>query len=592
MTFRQTATLCLLLAELSACTPAPPRAVGDWNGLITTSTGELPLIVHVRSAAPDGGNSLESPEQSPGELIPIRVTAATDDALAFDVPSLKASYKAGWNATANQWSGEWMQSGYHLPLNLSAGPGNTVVKGLDGTWQAKVVRPTGTFRLILRIETKGRGTSIKFDAPDAGATNLSVSPFQRSDRHITFGIPATGARFDGRLEQGDIAMVGTWTFPQQPPTAVTFSHVNAPKGMSTAAATSPPYAVRTISIANKAAPGVVLACTLTTPLRQAPFPVVAFATGSGAQDRDEAIYGHKPFAAIADDLSRKGFATLRCDDRGVAASTGTFNDATTLEFASDLNAQVAFLQSRSDMRPGAIYLLGHSEGALVSIIAAGANPHIGGLVLLGAPGTNLREVLLVQRRMIGEAQGQTAAVLAETLPIVERILDAVAASEGQADAEKRIRAILTPDVRAKLRLNVANAELFVQQMASPWMRQFLRLDIPGFLSRVRAPVLALAGSLDRQVEPTSNLDALRSGLTQTRDVTLRVLEGLNHFMQRARTGAPSEYASITEDINPSALQAISEWLLRHETIPAIDSPHAPSAATHDADQKRETGPAR
>jgi hypothetical protein len=212
-------------------------------------------------------------------------------------------------------------------------------------------------------------------------------------------------------------------------------------------------------------------------------------------------------------------------------------------------------------------------------------------VLLGAPGTNLRELLLVQRRMIGEAQGQTAAWLAETQPIVERIFDAIAASDSQADAEKHIRDILTSEARASLRLNAANAELFVQQMASPWMRQFLRLDIPRFLSKVNVPVLALAGSLDRQVEPTSNLDALRSGLTQTHDVTLRVLEGLNHFMQRARTGAPSEYASITEAINPAALQEIAEWLQRRAGVSRNDPATAPNAATRGGGQTGETAPA-
>jgi hypothetical protein len=560
MTFRRTAALCLILATLTACMPVPPRAVGDWNGIMSTPQGEFPVVIHIRSAGPDTGNKLESPAQAPGDMTPITITTASDDRLDCDVPSLKASYRSSWNAPTSSWRGDWKQSGYRFPLTLWEGPGTAAVQGLDGTWQAKVTRPNGTFRLILRIETRANSTSIRFDAPDAGVSDLAVSPFQRKGNRIIFGVPSTGARFEGTLSDGSGAMTGNWTFPQQPQTSVTFART---AGAANGAPSPATYRSAGLSIANPQSPDVTLACTITTPDMPPPFPTVVFATGSGAQDRDETMYGHKPFAVIANELTRQGFATLRCDDRGIGQSTGTFETATTLDFASDATAQVNALLSRPDTRPDAIYLLGHSEGALVSVITAGQDPRVAGLVLLGAPASNLRQMLLAQHRMIGETQGQGAVWLTRTQPVLEQVFDAVTGASSQPDAETRLRGVLTPKARDILHLSPSDAELFIRQMASPWMRTFLRLDTRALLAKVRVPVLALAGSLDRQVEPASNLDALRKGLTGSADVTVQQLEGLNHFLQKATTGAPAEYASIPETINPAAMEAITQWLKRH-----------------------------
>lgn len=560
MTFCRTAALCLILATLTGCMPSPPRAIGDWNGIMTTPQGEFPIVIHIRSAGPDNGNTLESPAQAPGEVTPITVRTASDDRLDFDIPSLKASYRSAWNAGTTTWVGEWRQSGYRLPLNLAEGPGSAAVQGLDGTWQAEVTRPNGTFRLILRIDSVANRTLIRFDAPDAGVSNLAVSPFQRKGNSITFRVPATGALFEGTLSEHADALAGLWRFPQQPPTRVTF--VRKP-----GAANHPPAPAAnhstTLRIPNPLSPDVALACTMTTPDHPPPFATVVFATGSGGQDRDETMYGHKPFAVIANELTHNGFATLRCDDRGIGQSTGAFETATTLDFASDVNAQVNALLSRHDTRPDAIYLLGHSEGALVSVIAASQTPRVAGLVLLGAPATNLRQMLLVQHRMIGETEGQGSTSLDQTQHILEQVFDAVAETGSPSEAEARIRAILTPEARAILKLAAPDADLFIQQMATPWMRTFLRLDTKALLAKVRVPVLAVAGSLDRQVEPASNLEALRSGLTGSADVSVRKLEGLNHFLQKATTGAPAEYASIRETINPAALDIITQWLKRH-----------------------------
>jgi pimeloyl-ACP methyl ester carboxylesterase len=282
-------------------------------------------------------------------------------------------------------------------------------------------------------------------------------------------------------------------------------------------------------------------------------------TGSGAQDRDETINGHQPFAVLADHLTRSGVAVLRCDDRGFGKSTGNIEAATTLDFVSDADASVAFLALRPEIDKNAIGLLGHSEGGLVAPISASANPQVKYLVLLAAPAIRGREILLRQRHLIARAQGIPEAEVARTEPIVARVFDVAAGAASDGEAVARVRAILTPDVLAALGLPPAQKDPFVMQMTSRWMRQFLRLDPASYLAKIKIPVLALNGSLDTQIE-VSNLRLIKKIIPRGIDVTTHRLEGLNHFFQTAKTGGPAEYREIAETMSPVALQIISRWI--------------------------------
>ena len=119
---------------------------------------------------------------------------------------------------------------------------------------------------------------------------------------------------------------------------------------------------------------MTLAGTLTIPEGAGPFPAAVLITGSGAQDRDETLLGHKPFAVLADHLTRRGVAVLRFDNRGVGGSTGDFASSTSADFATDASAAVSFLRTRVDIDRDAVGLVGHSEGGMVAPIAARTTP--------------------------------------------------------------------------------------------------------------------------------------------------------------------------------------------------------------------------
>lgn len=321
-----------------------------------------------------------------------------------------------------------------------------------------------------------------------------------------------------------------------------------------------PYRADDVTFTNPVAAGVTLAGTLTLPQGSGPFPAAILLSGSGAQDRDETMLGHKPFAVIADHLTRRGIAVLRYDDRGVGRSTGDFPAATSADFATDARAAVRYLLTRPEIDRGGIGFIGHSEGGMVAQIAAVNNEHLQFMIMLAGPGTDLMQLVQSQERLLAVSQGASQEDLARMAPIMREVFEAVATSTSAEDARVRVRGVLTSDALATMKAPESRRELLVQQMATDWARYLLQFTPADFLSRIEVPVLALNGALDHQVPPDENLSAITAALARNPDVTVRRIDGLNHLFQTARTGAIGEYADITETIAPVVLTMVTEWI--------------------------------
>jgi uncharacterized protein len=311
---------------------------------------------------------------------------------------------------------------------------------------------------------------------------------------------------------------------------------------------------------NADAPGVRLAGTLTMPPGDGPFTAAILLTGSGPQNRNEEIFGHQPFAVLADYLTRNSIAVLRYDDRGVAQSTGQFVGATPADFASDARAAVAFLARQNHINRRAIGLVGHSEGGITAPLAALDNADVAYLVLLAAPGTDLAEVLLSQRRLMGVMQGIGEAKLLRTEPLVAHMYQQVANAVDLSGARRRVDNLLDPEAIATLNFAGIPREVLIDQFANNWLRALLRYDVAKTLKKIQVPILALNGSLDRQVSAAENLAALKRATSRNRDASIRLMPGLNHLFQTARTGALGEYDQIDETFAPAAMQMIATWI--------------------------------
>lgn len=293
---------------------------------------------------------------------------------------------------------------------------------------------------------------------------------------------------------------------------------------------------------------------------------VVLISGSGAQDRDSTVFGHQPFAVLADELTREGIAVLRVDDPGVGGSTNPYGNAGTTElFVKDVLAAVEYLKTRGEIDPLRIGLIGHSEGGVIAQMAAAENPEIAFIVMLAGTGVNGREVLQSQLAAMNKAAGMTDEDNRKSLELQAAALNLVAKDLPTHQLLPRLAELARDKLAAPESMTEQQqAALLGPSLASPWVRAFVKLDPREALRKVKCPVLVLNGSLDLQVLASVNVGPIAAALMQAGnpDVTIRVMPGLNHFFQPATTGSINEYATIPTTIDNSALDEIGDWVKR------------------------------
>lgn len=337
------------------------------------------------------------------------------------------------------------------------------------------------------------------------------------------------------------------------------------------------YSSRDVTYVNPKG-GHTLAGTLTIPQGKGPHPAALLLTGSGAQDRDSTLMGHKLFLVIADALTRAGVAVLRVDDRGVGGSTlppdvGPL-DMTTFDFADDALAGLEYMKSQAEIDAARLGLIGHSEGGIIGPIVASKSADVKFLIMLAGTGVSGRQVMEAQGAAIMRGSGMSEDIIALQSAIQRDFFDRLERGEKLEDLRSAVREMVRREL-AKLRdknpddASLPNEELFtsmvdqqIEQFSGGWFRAFLTYDPAESLRRVRASVLVLNGERDLQVLPDQNLPAIERALAEAgnTDVTVRRLPELNHLFQTARTGTPDEYEQIEETIAPAALEAMVTWL--------------------------------
>jgi len=449
---------------------------------------------------------------------------------------------------------------------------------LDGDWQGSLAVPGGsTLRLALHVTRDAQGAlAAKLDSLDQGAMGLPVANVHVEGQHVVVTLKTPPAEFTGDLDEAGQVLTGQWHQGGRN-LALVFHRGSAADAVAERPrpqTPKPPFPYRAEEVAyDNAAAKVRLAGTLLIPDGAGPFPAALLITGSGPQDRDETLLGHKPFLVLADALARRGIAVLRVDDRGVAASTGKFDTATSEDFAGDAAAGVAYLQSRKEIDTHHIGLIGHSEGGLIGPMVAARNKAVAFVVMLAGPGLPGADILVAQRDLIARAMGETdEAALARSRDDLRRLFELIKHEKDPAALEKKARALIeasiahTSDAQKKELGDLSQAtSAQLARVLTPWFRYFLTYDPRPTLSKVRCPVLALSGEKDLQVPPKDNLPAVARALAAggNHDVTTREMPGLNHLFQTARTGAPSEYAAIDETMSPTVLAIIGDWILAH-----------------------------
>ena len=450
------------------------------------------------------------------------------------------------------------------PASQAAVP--AVIPGLDGDWDGALEVSTIKLRLVFHIASSpGTGTTATVDSVDQGSKAIPVAAVTKTGDKLLFDIKVIQGSFDASLSPDGLTMAGTW---QQGPNAIPLKLVRRAAGAAAPTVNRPqtpvrpfPYSEEEVSYVNPASVDKVsLAGTLTMPQGKGPFPAAILIAGSGPNGRDENILGHKLFLVLSDYLTRQGIAILRVDKRGVGHSTGNYDKATSLDFASDVQAGLAYLRTRSEIDRGHIGLIGHSEGGLIAPMVAADDPAVAFVVLMAGPGENGTRIMLQQGALILKASGMSDSAVAENTAARAAMFKLAREEKDPAKRDAELHRMMAAlDKTGTMSPQTIDAQL--KAFSTDWFRFFLRYEPAPTLARLTMPVLALNGSLDLQVPPKENLAALRTALAGDKDVTIIELPGLNHLFQTAKTGAPSEYSTIEETMAPVALKTMSDWII-------------------------------
>ena len=444
-----------------------------------------------------------------------------------------------------------------------------------GTWQGDLTVPGGmSLAMVFHIELDEEGDlTASADSPDQGVQGMAVESVRFEDGRVELHLPSISGRFEGLLEEPE-SLKGTW-FQGGAELPLEMSRVDEVVRPERPQEPEPPfpYAEEEVRYPNPQAE-IQLEGTLTIPEGSGPFPAVALISGSGAQNRDLELFGHRPFKVLADHLTQRGIAVLRSDDRGVGGSEGDFSEATTRDFADDAAAAVTYLRSHPEVDPGAVGLVGLSEGGLIAPMVAVDSPEVAFIVLLAGPGLPGEEILYRQGELISQAMGASEDDIQTNLRLQERLFRIVVEEEDDDARKQRLETILrealadmSEEERAALGSTGEAEDGWVRsQLASlsgPWFRYFLMHDPRPVLRQVQVPVLALNGELDLQVPPAENLAAIEAALREggNEAFVVRELPGLNHLFQTAETGAPAEYSRIEETMSPEAMELVAQWIL-------------------------------
>jgi fermentation-respiration switch protein FrsA (DUF1100 family) len=441
---------------------------------------------------------------------------------------------------------------------------------IEGKWQGLLKVQGMELTIVFNISQEDDTLIATMDSPDQGAFGLAVQDISFQDNRLNIGMNMPPIQYEGTLKpSGEI----DGTFKQS---GYDFPLILSQEEVKKSNKTKPqepvepfPYLSEDITFKNETE-GINLAGTLTMPSEGMNFPAVVLISGSGPQDRDEALLGHKPFLVLSDHLTRQGIAVLRYDDRGTAKSEGEFSTATSADFKTDVAAAVKYLKSRKEIDAKNIGLIGHSEGGIIAPMVAVESEDVAFIVLMAGTGIRGDELLLRQSELIGRATGMSERQLKLAREFNKGAYDIVVNTFDEATVRIDLKKYLEESINKNPELATSNGlkeEVFVDQiygqLTSPWVMYFLRHDPSKILQKVDCPVLAIVGEKDLQVPAKVNLEAIEDALKKGGNTkyTIKELTGLNHLFQEAKTGSPNEYAEIEQTIAPKALELMSSWIL-------------------------------
>ena len=441
-----------------------------------------------------------------------------------------------------------------------------------GTWEG-MLNIGVELRIVFHIAEDGKDRLVSTaDSPDQSAFGLKCDTTVINNNTVTIKMKDLNASFSGKLIN-DSTIDGTFT--QSAGIPLTLKKTEKVLERRRPQTPKPPYLYKSEDVEyNNADKTLNYGATITIPEGKGPFPAAVMITGSGPQDRDESIMGHKLFAVIADHLTRKGFIVLRVDDRGVAKSTGNFGEATSEDFAKDVNSSVDYLLSRPEVDKKKVGLIGHSEGGMIAPMVAAKRKDINFIVLLAGPGVQIIDLMAEQNAAIAKSGGASRQTVNEIRPLFKSAVSTVMNAPDSNTAIKNLTAFTeswaatkSKEVLKELGLETVKQRNgycveMVKEFQFPWFRYFILFSPSQYLEKLKCKVLALNGDKDIQVIASQNLPGIEASLKKSKSKVYEIKEmpGLNHLFQACKKCTINEYGELEETISPAVLNIISNWL--------------------------------
>lgn len=444
------------------------------------------------------------------------------------------------------------------------------VKDLNGSWSGRLKLPNGIqLTIVFNINYSDEKYSATLDSPDQGVKGIPCGEVKVISDSISIDVPAIVGNYSGKINPEAKTISGLWN---QAGSSFELNLEYSKEFVGPKRPQEPkppfPYNSEDVKFFNEK-DSITLAGTFTYPKEDGKFPAVVLITGSGAQNRNEEIFNHKPFLVISDFLTKNGYAVLRFDDRGVGESEGNHSIATTFDFAEDVRAAIKYLKARNEVDKNKIGLIGHSEGAMIASIVASESDDVAFIILMAGPGLPGDSILYLQTELIYRAEGQSEEQIHEILDELREVYSILKSDIDESEMKEILKRKYQQRFdkmsdEEKQRFGDLNTymEMEIRIATSPWFRAFLKFDPRPILEKVKCPVLAVIGEKDLQVPPKENLPAIEDALKRGGNKNFRVTElpNLNHLFQTSQFGTISEYGIIEETMSPQALETMLNWL--------------------------------
>lgn len=445
-----------------------------------------------------------------------------------------------------------------------------------GRW-AGALNEVRNLKLSFNITEENGALKATLDVPAQGAKDMACTGVRTTKDSIFIEMKMLNGKYEGKLT--DVNRIdGLWT-QNGMGIVLVLTRTEGKVELNRPQTPKQPFAYNSEDVifysANK---GMYYGATITTPRDEEKHPALILITGSGPQNRDEEIFGHKPFAVVADYLTKKGYVVLRVDDRGVGKSSGDRVNTTSEDYAKDVVEAIGYLKTRKEVDKKKIGLYGHSEGGMIAQMVAAENKDVNFIILMAAPGIKITELMTEQNKAVLTNGGLSNDVVESYTQLYKNIVNEVAKAQNQDTLRARMMVIVDKwvaktDVNTVLRTTgIKDAEskekfieVFMSQLWNKWWVYFLQYDPKPVLEKLSCKVLALNGDKDIQVISRSNLEGINKALAKSKSKSFeaREITGVNHLFQECTTCAATEYGELEQTIKPEVLNIVGEWLDRN-----------------------------